>query len=262
MKKIFSILFLLTLSIGVSTMVFAESKQSVNRGGDNAPETVVDTGTSCSPVTASNYPGCCGVGSQNANAAACSLYQNGGGDLTPPTTTNSAGQCNDIQGFNHTECCITYYAQNKVKCDAYDHGYYTPGTLGSGVPATTIYNGTDSSQNTAIGSAPQSSSAELARCSAIKFLSLLDILIWVKCIILVAIIPIIFALALMFFLWGVFKFIAASDSAKKEEGKKFIVAGLIGLFVMTSLWGIINIVSTTLGTGSAVPLLQTTYLKK
>lgn len=130
-----------------------------------------------------------------------------------------------------------------------------PGTLG--VPLNNPVNASTPPTTIDGASGPTSSSAELAQCSSIKFQSLLDILIWIKCIIVVAIIPLIFALALVVFLWGVFRFIAASDSVKKEEGKKFIMAGLIGLFVMTSLWGIIKIVSTTFGFDSTVPALQT-----
>lgn len=109
-----------------------------------------------------------------------------------------------------------------------------------------------------IDTAEKIGSGQIRSCSKIEFKSLLDILKWAKCIILVAIIPILFSLALMFFLWGVMNFVRASDSTKQAEGRKFIIAGLIGLFVMTSLWGIISIVGTTLGTGSVVPVLQTT----
>jgi hypothetical protein len=59
----------------------------------------------------------------------------------------------------------------------------------------------------------------------------------------------IFSLATLFFLWGVMKFIRASDTTKKEEGKKFIMYGLLGLFVMTSLWGIISIFGVELPCG-------------
>ena len=134
------------------------------------------------------------------------------------------------------------------------------GTVGAGaLPSGALNTGVDSTSGTP-AAAPQSGSSQLAQCTSINIVSLLDFLIWVKCIIVIAIIPLIFALALMFFLWGVMRFIMANDSTKREEGKKFIIGGLIGLFVMTSLWGIIKILSTTLGVDSAVPLLQTECL--
>lgn len=137
-----------------------------------------------------------------------------------------------------------------------------PGMPGGGTQSTGALNGQTPPDTTAGVGAPQSGASQLQQCSKIRFLSLLDILIWIKCIIVVAIIPLIFALALAVFLWGVMKFIATSDPAKRKEGKNFIIGGLIGLFVMTSLWGIIKIVGNTLGTGSAVPVLQTSSLKK
>lgn len=170
------------------------------------------------------------------------------------TASNYNMCCTGIARTQHSFSCTNYESQHSA----------TPGTIGAGNPDTTPVNsGVVFQAGNPTAVSPQSGSASLAQCSAIQFKSLLDILIWVKCIIVVAIIPLIFAAALMFFLWGVMKFVAASDSAKKEEGKKFIIAGLIGLFVMTSLWGIIRIVSTTLGVnGTVVPTLQTDYLKK
>lgn len=97
-------------------------------------------------------------------------------------------------------------------------------------------------------------------CDAIKLNSLFNILIWIKCFIVNAIIPLIFALAFLFFLWGIFKFMRASDAKSKQESQKLIWWGLIGLFVMVSVWGIIKILGTTLGIESTVPMLQTEYL--
>jgi hypothetical protein len=101
----------------------------------------------------------------------------------------------------------------------------------------------------------------LAVCDAIKLKSILNILIWLKCIAVVALIPLIFAAAFVVFLWGIFKFMYATDSTKRKEAQKRIWWGLIGLFVMVSVWGIIKIAGETLGIDPvAVPLLQTEYL--
>jgi hypothetical protein len=98
-------------------------------------------------------------------------------------------------------------------------------------------------------------------CSSIKFKTVIDILIWLKCIAVAVLIPLIFAAAFVVFLWGMLKFMYANESKKREEAKKLVWWGLIGLFVMVSVWGIIKIVGTTLGIDPiAVPLLDTTYL--
>jgi len=54
----------------------------------------------------------------------------------------------------------------------------------------------------------------------------------------------IIAAAVIMFLWGVFKFIRA-EGDDKQAGKEFIVWGLVGLFVMVSVWGLVSILSNT-----------------
>ncbi|MEX0935108.1 MAG: pilin [Candidatus Paceibacterota bacterium] len=60
-------------------------------------------------------------------------------------------------------------------------------------------------------------------------------------------VPLIFALAILFFLWGVFNFIFINQNnpEKREEGKKFMIWGIMSIFVMVSLWGIVNLLSNT-----------------
>lgn len=54
----------------------------------------------------------------------------------------------------------------------------------------------------------------------------------------------IMALALLYFLIGVFKYIRETD-AKRAEAAKMILWGIIGLFVMVSVWGLVNVVAGT-----------------
>jgi len=56
-----------------------------------------------------------------------------------------------------------------------------------------------------------------------------------------ALIPVIFAFALVFFFWGLAKLILhAGEEEAKEEGKRLMFWGVIGLVVMFGLWGIVN----------------------
>ncbi|OGF90704.1 hypothetical protein A3H65_03525 [Candidatus Giovannonibacteria bacterium RIFCSPLOWO2_02_FULL_45_14] len=56
------------------------------------------------------------------------------------------------------------------------------------------------------------------------------------------IIPLLFAIATIVFLWGVILYITAGgDEEKRKEGRNYIIFGLIGLFVMVSIWGIVNL---------------------
>jgi hypothetical protein len=140
-----------------------------------------------------------------------------------------------------------------------------PGMIG--VPVSqpvNDFNGTDDDYSESIGQGNDNTSGNrdtVSECSSIKFKSVLDILIWLKCIAVAVLIPLIFAAAFVVFLWGIFKFMYATDSTKRKEAQKRIWWGLIGLFVMVSVWGIIKIAGQTLGIDPiAVPLLQTEYL--
>ena len=63
-----------------------------------------------------------------------------------------------------------------------------------------------------------------------------------------SVIPIIFGIATIVFLWGVVQFITAGgNEEKRKEGRKFIIYGLVGLFVMVAVWGIVNVLIGFLG---------------
>ncbi len=62
-------------------------------------------------------------------------------------------------------------------------------------------------------------------------------------------IPLAFSLCLLYFFWGVTKYIANSaNSSQKagEEAKRVMVWGLVGLFVAVSVWGIVRLIRTEL----------------
>lgn len=60
------------------------------------------------------------------------------------------------------------------------------------------------------------------------------------------VIPLLFVLATVIFLWGVVKFLTAAGSEDKlKEGKKFMTWGIIGLVVMLATWGLVRAIVTT-----------------
>jgi hypothetical protein len=63
------------------------------------------------------------------------------------------------------------------------------------------------------------------------------------------VVPVIIALAFAAFVWGVVKnfFINGADSASHAKGNQFVLWGLIGLIVIFSVWGILNMLLSTLG---------------
>lgn len=60
-------------------------------------------------------------------------------------------------------------------------------------------------------------------------------------------VPLLFAVAFIVFIFGVFRYFiqGASDEEAKENGKSLMLWGLIGFFVMVSVWGLINIIRGT-----------------
>lgn len=60
--------------------------------------------------------------------------------------------------------------------------------------------------------------------------------------------PITVALALLLFFWGLAKFILKSgDPTAQTEGKNRMIWGIVALFVMVSVWGIVNFIQSNLG---------------
>ncbi len=61
-------------------------------------------------------------------------------------------------------------------------------------------------------------------------------------------IVLLFVVALLVFFWGIFEFVAkASDDEGRVKGKDNILYGLIGMFIMVAVFGIIRIILGTFG---------------
>lgn len=73
-----------------------------------------------------------------------------------------------------------------------------------------------------------------------KFSQLLDTLI-----------PVLVALGVVYFVYGVVSYVISSDEEAKKAGRDRIIYGIIGLAVIVSLWGLVKIVTNTFGIGTA-----------
>jgi hypothetical protein len=61
-------------------------------------------------------------------------------------------------------------------------------------------------------------------------------------------VPLLIALALVFFLWGVVTFIlAAGDEDARSAGKSKMFWGIIALFVIVSVWGLVGLLNEITG---------------
>ena len=52
-------------------------------------------------------------------------------------------------------------------------------------------------------------------------------------------IPILVLAGVAYFIWGVVRYVIAGDADKKEDARRVIIQGLIGLFVIVGMWGIV-----------------------
>lgn len=83
-----------------------------------------------------------------------------------------------------------------------------------------------------------------------------DIIKYFTCLIQRSIIPLLFALAVLVFVWGAVKSIRAEGSEERAEGRKFMLWGVIALAVMFSVWGLVDILGKTFGVQNVVPQLR------
>lgn len=62
-------------------------------------------------------------------------------------------------------------------------------------------------------------------------------------------IPLIFAIALLAFLWGATKYfiISGGDPEKRSEGTQLMLYSVIGFVLMVSIFGIVNLIANGLG---------------
>jgi len=62
-----------------------------------------------------------------------------------------------------------------------------------------------------------------------------------------AIVPVLIALGVLYFVYGVVQFVIASDEEAKTAGRDRIIFGIIGLAVIIGVWGLVNFLRNTFG---------------
>ena len=61
-------------------------------------------------------------------------------------------------------------------------------------------------------------------------------------------IGVLIALAILYFAWGLAQFILNADSDEgREVGKRHMLWGILGIFIMVAVIGILNIITATFG---------------
>lgn len=75
-----------------------------------------------------------------------------------------------------------------------------------------------------------------------------DIIIALRTKVLTPLVAVLLTLALLAFFWGMIKYIKSLGSEKdKKDGKELMVWGIVALFVMVSVWGLVGLITGTLG---------------
>lgn len=75
-------------------------------------------------------------------------------------------------------------------------------------------------------------------------------------------VPFIIALTVLVFLWGVFKFVISNNAESRAEARGYMIWGIVSLFIMVSVWGLVNILVRTFSLNTnapALPQVPTTY---
>ncbi len=68
-------------------------------------------------------------------------------------------------------------------------------------------------------------------------------------------VPAAFSLGVAYFFYGMAKYILhAGDEGAKESGKQIMIYGVLAMFVMVGVFGIINLINTTLGISNTQPI--------
>jgi hypothetical protein len=80
-------------------------------------------------------------------------------------------------------------------------------------------------------------------CPAIT--NLTSLIFYFTCVLTRFVVPFLMALAVVAFVYGIIQYFLNPE----KNGKSFMLWGIIALFVMVSIWGLVGIFSNTLGTG-------------
>ena len=68
---------------------------------------------------------------------------------------------------------------------------------------------------------------------------------------------VIVALAIVMFMYGLISYIINSgNEEKRKEGINYIIAGVVGLFIMVSVWGLVQVLSDTFGVNVGIPQIE------
>lgn len=66
-------------------------------------------------------------------------------------------------------------------------------------------------------------------------------------------VPILIAVAVIWFIWNVFKYVIVENDDDKEKARSSMIWGIIAIAVMVSVWGLVRILTSTFNTTGVSP---------
>lgn len=83
-----------------------------------------------------------------------------------------------------------------------------------------------------------------------------EIITYLSCL-LAKIMPLLVGLAAVAFVWGIIQiYLNPNNEEKKKKGKDFMLWGLVALFVIVCVWGLVGIIANTFGVEMLIPQLS------
>lgn len=113
----------------------------------------------------------------------------------------------------------------------------------------------------AIFTPPTATTSVVSGCALPPSPKIGDLLNFITCNISASVVPLIFVLASMVFVWGVVQYVilGAEEESKRAKGRQFMIWGIVALAVMVSIWGLVNVLTNTFGISNGpavIPQLQ------
>jgi uncharacterized membrane protein YfcA len=72
--------------------------------------------------------------------------------------------------------------------------------------------------------------------------------------ILTPLVSLLVVLAFLYFIWGLVEFIRqAEDEGAREQGRQRMIWGVVGLFAIVSVWGLVNVLVETFNLDNTIP---------
>lgn len=69
-----------------------------------------------------------------------------------------------------------------------------------------------------------------------------------------ALIPVLISIAVLYFIWGIVQYVMGKSDDAKSEGRQRMIWGIIGLIVITGMWGIVGILLNSFDIGGSTTI--------